>query len=378
MKIRLICEKCGSEYFKGVSGPQKEYWKQFKDSEKGLCDKCYEEEKQRQRERESAEAAAKAKEQGLPPLEGTKAQIKWAETIRQYILSKFEGMAETALVKQNMFLYTSFMEAFRKEARARWFIDHRDEFYYLPAGRFIDFMTKYLDEVSPKLMAEKEKTDPVAVDAKTEATVMPENAITAAAAEICVSESKIVALFEKNDVFIKVVKSSGYKWTGVAWEKQINELTGSTADRAAELGNKLLNAGIPVIIMDENIRKAATNGEYEPECSRWIFNVDENKLKIKWGGCDSRLYDVARKLPGSKWDNGVVVSVSHYQEVEEFAKLYGFRFTQKALEAIEAEKQRIAQIQIVKPAQVEDSEQKDGLKEILNSPSDILPDLLDD
>ena len=213
---------------------------------------------------------------------------------------------------------------------------------------------------------------------KTKATVMPENAITAAAAEICVSESKIVALFEKNDVFIKVVKSSGYKWTGVAWEKQINELTGSTADRAAELGNKLLNAGIPVIIMDENIRKAAINGEYEPECSRWIFKVDENKLKIKWGGYDSRLYDVARKLPGSKWDNGVVVSVSHYQEVEEFAKLYGFRFTQKALEAIEAEKQRIAQIQIVKPAQVEDSEQKDGLKEILNSPSDILPDLLDD
>ena len=35
MKIRLICEKCGSEYFKGVSGPQKEYWKQFKDSDTG-------------------------------------------------------------------------------------------------------------------------------------------------------------------------------------------------------------------------------------------------------------------------------------------------------------------------------------------------------
>ena len=73
----------------------------------------------------------------------------------------------------------------------------------------------------------------------------------------------------------------------------------------------------------------------------------------------------------------MVVSVSHYQEVEEFAKLYGFRFAQKALEAIETEKKRLANINKVKPITMTEPEKKDGLNEILNSSADVLEDLKD-
>jgi len=174
------------------------------------------------------------------------------------------------------------------------------------------------------------------------------------------------------------VKALNFSWNGSAWERELNELTGAARDRAAELGNKLLNAGIPVMIMDEQIRNAAIKGEYEPECNRWVLKVKgEEKLKIKWWEKNDRLYQVARKLPGSKWDKGVVISVSHYKEIEEFANLYSFKFTQKAQEAIETEKERIAKFERVKPAHVEEQEQKDGLKEILNSGSDIIDDLKD-
>ena len=44
---------------------------------------------------------------------------------------------------------------------------------------------------------------------------------------------------------------------------------------------------------------------------------------------NENLYD-ARKLIGSKWNNPfVVVKMDYYNDVEDFAELYGFKFTKK-------------------------------------------------
>lgn len=245
-------------------------------------------------------------------------------------------------------------------------------------------MAKTIDEIlinALKAIENKNKISDnkkTAADARAKAIVMPVNAITNAAAEINVSDEKISVIYEKNDIFRTIVKSLSYKWTGSVWERKINELTGSAVDRAAELGNKLLNAGFPIIIYNENIRNAAINGQYEPECNRWILKVkDEDKLKIKWYEKNDSLYQAARKLPGSKWDGGIIVSVSHFREIEDFANIFGFKFTCKAREAIEAEKILLQSIVKVIPAKVTEPEQIDGLKEILNSSRDVLPDLID-
>lgn len=381
MKMSFICEDCKKEYSRETytardSKNTKEFWKERAGTEYGLCYDCYKKLKEEEKAKASAEAAAKAKEINLPELQGSEKQVAWAEKLRIEMLSFFERYAQERYVQARQETYDTFMEAAQKENRAKWWIDNR--FDFLSVSDFVVFMEKYLTEVSPKLQSEKEKEDPNAVDAKTEATVYPENAISTVAAEIRTQNNRIVAIFEKNEAFREVVKALNFSWNGSAWERELNELTGAAHDRAAELGNKLLNAGIPVMIMDEQIRNAAIKGEYEPECNRWVLKVKgEEKLKIKWWEKNDRLYQVARKLPGSKWDKGVVISVSHYKEIEEFANLYSFKFTQKAQEAIETEKERIAKFERVKPAHVEEQEQKDGLKEILNSRNEVLDDLKD-
>ena len=210
--------------------------------------------------------------------------------------------------------------------------------------------------------------------------IYPQNRKTNAVVEIIYKDERIEARFEKNEEFRKIVKSLGYKWDGV-WHRKINYPNGTIKDRVAELGNKLLNAGFPVNILDEEIRQKAINGDYEPEHKRWIWLRKEgeytNWLVIKWVGKDERLYKIARKLPGSKWDNGVVVKIEYIDEIEEFAELYGFKFSEGAKRAIKEYKDVLANIIPVQPVQKNEENEKDGLTEILKSEG-IIDDLRDD
>jgi len=211
--------------------------------------------------------------------------------------------------------------------------------------------------------------------------VCPENPISEIPAEIRVLDGEVVAIYERNDKFREIVKYLGYEWDGV-WKRTITETTGSAVDRAAELGNKLLNAGFPVKIVNNEAREKAINGTYEPECKRWIrLRTKGNysgRLAIAWGGRDDTLYNASRRLPGSKWSKpSVVVKVCYFKEVAEFAELFDFRFTDAASCALERAKAEIEAAAIVSPIKVDEPEYRDGLKEILNSGSDIIDDLKD-
>jgi hypothetical protein len=409
MMMEFICEKCQKEYSRVTytardSKQTKEYWREKAGTEYGLCYDCYQEQKQQERAKASMEAAAKAKEINLPELQGSEKQVAWANVLRQNFIEAYEQKIEkistvpeeeiiekvrrsgelvhaspeeiekkcNQVIEDREKVIATMFEALHyvlsNKTESKWYIDNRDE---NPTRRSLVEEMEASKSIKPV-------PEEIVRDATVEATIVPENAITPVVAEIKISDDKIVSIFEKNDTFIAVVKALNYKWSGSAWERKINELTGLAADRAAELGNKLLNAGIPIIIMDEAIRDAAIQGEYEPECNRWVLKVkDEEKLKIKWWEKNDRLYQVARKLPGSKWDSGVIINIAHYKEVEEFASLYGFMFAKNAKKAIENEKERLANITTVRPVTSKVTEEKDGLKEILNSGSDILDDLKD-
>lgn len=126
--------------------------------------------------------------------------------------------------------------------------------------------------------------------------------------------------------------------------------------------------------------KEAIDGIFEPECDRWVqYNTTQEKISIRWWEDNDRLYQVARKLPGSKFyspTKSVLVGVAHYKLIEEFAELYQFKFSKKAEEVIKAEKNKIKTV--VEPKNTTPEKRTvDGLKEILNSSSEILDDLKD-
>ncbi len=363
---------CGHEGRTQVYGPVKNrQWIADRRFE-GLCPECYQKHLEEEMERKNKEAAEKAKEMELPELQGTEKQVVWANTIRQQLIEKFnneiDGLDDKSL-KMELFKILDYM--LQNKTNASWYINNRYTLF-----------TFLLEDLEKEIPTEEEiKEKDLETQIKIESTVYPENKVTNAVVEIKVLDDTIKVYFEKNNDFIKIVKDLGYKWNGV-WKREINYTNGTVEDRAAELGNKLLNEGFPICILDEEIRRKAIEGDYEEECTRWIYIRKEGKYKgwlvIKWQGYNNRLYNVARKLPGSKWDSGVVVRIEHIDEVQEFAELYGFRFSKGAIKAIERYKESLKLAEVVTPVEVKENEKKDGLKEILSSDTCILPDLFDE
>jgi len=216
--------------------------------------------------------------------------------------------------------------------------------------------------------------------------VFPENVVSEIPVVITVDSKTVRIKSEKNDTIIDLVKSKGYEWEPLAyrWAKYLAPRMGTPADRAAEIGNKLLNAGFPIEISDEKIRENAINADFEPECTRWILLIVKGEYKgrliAKWFGKDNELYRRARSLPQSRWhqgEKGVLVKIEHYKEVEDFASVYGFKFSSAAKTAIEEYREEFKNARRVKPVKVKEKAKGDGLGTILQSSREIIPDLLD-
>jgi len=357
---------CGHEGRTNIVGPTKNrQWIADRRFE-GLCPECYEAKLQADREAANAEAAEKAKEMELPELTGTEKQVAWANTIRVKMIEEAQKLELKGTAKP---MFYKALDALMHKTKASWFIDNRDKYI----GDILVGIVKDL------LVEDKEKFEQ---EVLAESTVYPENCQYTAPAEITVKDDEISVVFEKNDTFREIVKGLGYKWDG-KWVRKITDTSGPVADRAAELGNRLLNAGFPISILDEDSRRKAIEADYEPEHDRWIMLQTGGDyigwLAIIWNERDDRLYQAARKLPRSHWHKGsVVVKSEYYQEVEEFAQLFGFKFSKAALQKIEEAKAIRQSAKVVAPAEPNKVEYKDGLKGILESSNDILDDLRDE
>lgn len=367
---------CGHEGRVNIVGPTKDrQWKADRYFSE-LCPEC----KEKERERETEEAKKKAAELELPALKGSEKQVAWAYTLRQkfidfldseeaedgyeYLLDYLECSLDELLKTKSYILET--------KTSAKWYIDTRFSDYRSILLMEMDAAQNY-DPVKQQQEKELEK------EIKAEATVLPENKITDTVAEFEVSDNVVRVYFEKNEDFRQLVKRKGYYWEKGAWNKNISETTGTAEERIAELGNILLNMGIPVRIYDPQVRENAINGVYEPECTRWVYGLTKSdKLAIKWDGYDDSLYREAKSLPGAKWNSGsMVVNVGHYKEVEDFAYANGFKFTKFARKKIEEHIQTLEKAEVVKPAPAKTEPDARGLKGILESDRAVLPDLMD-
>lgn len=379
---------CGHEGRVNIIGPVKDrQWKADREFSK-MCPECWQKHVEKERERQNEEAAEKAKEMELPELEGSERQVAWANTLRQKLIDRFSKLAEDkAEVNTLNKLYELNVTAedilkirdyiITNITSARYYIDNRDEYI----AYIIEREKKEALKTEEQIIAEElEKMREEEI--KKESTVYPEKRVTDVPVEIKTTNDTIKVYFEKNEDFRQIVKELGYRWNKPCWERELRATNGTIEDRVAELGNKLLNAGFPVMILDKKAREKAISGNFEQEHTRWIYARmdDEYKgwLSIEWQGYNNDLYKTARKLPGSRWNKGVLVKVEYYKEIEDFAELYDFRFSEGATKLIEEHKKSLEDIEEVIPTKVKEKELKDGLKEILNSSTDILDDLKDD
>jgi hypothetical protein len=357
---------------------QKEYWREKDGTEFGICPECYKKSLADKRAKENEVAAEKTAELELPELTGSEKQVAWANQLRLNFITNVEKLVEDLSSRQEYLecldiklneIYNLRDWTIKNKNEAKFYIDNRD----INTVKVLISIKTEISKIVEKPIEEDEAID--------EATVYPENESLATPSEIKSTESEIILKSEKNDKIIEIAKSLGYKWSNGSWRREILS-TDSVVDRIAELGNKLLSKGYPIRILDNSAREKAINGTFELEHYNWIMKRSsgnyEGWFAIKWNGRSDKLYNAARKIKGSKWDGGcVVVPTTNYKEVVEFADLLDFKFTKTGQEIYDKAKNAHESAKRVSPVDAPERIDKDGLKEILESGSEVIDDLKD-
>lgn len=188
---------------------------------------------------------------------------------------------------------------------------------------------------------------------------------------------------EKRDGFRAVVKRFDFVWRPPSWVRVVP--VDALPHRAAELARALLEAGF-IVRADAGIIQAAISGTFTPEPRRWL-SVGKGEYAgwfyLGWKR-DQDCYELARTLPGSRYDSpGVVVPAEHYETILDFAGLYGFVVTpaaQRLADAARAEREQAIVVQLAPmPAAPPPPAYPTGKPRKLDVPADVpvLPELMD-
>lgn len=308
----------------------------------GLCSECWEAERKRQYEEQAKKAAEEAQELGLPELEGTEKQVAWANTLRQQFIENCEEFisSQERLLSRNRFrdnpeerekletaiagMKKAIDTRLLSETSARFWIDNRFE-----------DIRHFLAEAGDNALKAPQVEVPVEIQKQVleEMTIRPSEPITNLVTEIRIKDDLVTAQYpERNEEFRQLLRGLRFSWENGSWQRKTNEATGTPLDRAAELGIKLLSAGFPIRVYNEDLQKQILSEQYEPECDRWVF-IHNDGFRIWWDRKTEDFYDEARKLPGSRWiseKRSVYVPAEAFRELQDFAGRYQFRFSAKA------------------------------------------------
>lgn len=361
------CATCGEEFeyraFKTNSRDARDFEK-WAAEHLDECPECRQKRIEREREEAALEAAEAAKANGWPELTGSEKQVSWANRIRDERINELiKKNAEVKGKKHDRI--SAAIQILLNNTRASWWIDNRDEHGIMSA------LTSVYEsvEVSVSSVEAPDVHSDEAVIAK------PQNQDHEGVVDIAVSQKRVSAEYRKDDDFRKVVKSLGYRWEDGAWRLKIDFSTGSAAERAAELGSKLLNSGFSIRIQDPETLKNAVEGRYEPMCRRWIYRTKSGNFGILWAREDD-FYGKARSLPGSKYVSpDVHVPSKEWESVLDFAQTYGFRLSSGAHELVS--KMQAASRVVVPAASKSPEYDEHSLSDVLGTSRDILDDLKD-
>jgi len=351
--VKCKCKVCGNTFIKSsikYNRKDADSWEEWAINYYDKCDDCV----RAEREAHAKELAKAAEEDGLPALVGSQKQIVWAEQIRAdfirnsdttliQLLKKIKDYKEREQSEkriQRAEKKVAIFEATRsymlhKIKEARWWIDNRFDTIYAMEKVYIN----HAAEIESGDFEEKkeEKMEELKIQ---RADLIPENQ-TEGVAKVFITEKSISATYPRDDKFSEIVKGLKMIWdkNSCEWIRNINQFSGSSKDRAAELANNLLKAGFAVICADEDVRKMAIDETFEPETEKWIAVAVSGEfsgwLCIRVGK-DHDLYVAARNIKGAQYSNGgIYVPVAQHKAVLDFGKAYAYKVSEGAKNEIQ-------------------------------------------
>ena len=246
----------------------------------------------------------------LPILAGTEKQIRWAEDIRRKFIenNSIDGIDAIILNEQS----------------SAFWIDNR----------------RYLDEEFIKIYKNIIKPAEVLHNGVVEIIECSERS------RYSSKEQKKIRVHYKFALgypveLEKIMEKLGYIEDYDEWSKNINEMTGGFADRAAEIGALLLEKGFTISISDKTAREKAITKDYEEEYPRWV-DANKSHFVVRWQEDDTKndeFVDTLEKMGGeirkSKTNRALVyINFEKNEELLAFVKANGFKLTKKAKEGI--------------------------------------------
>lgn len=394
-------EMCGHEGVVCVTGPHKKREWYLEKKFGGYCPDCEDKMQQAKRNLDLQKALDESSKLELPNLIGSEKQVEWAQTLRSTLLKRFEAYDYefickkyasriNAEIQQIRYLFHDrysdaenlqnlILSVLSEKTSARWFIDNRD--IKLEWRDLILFITE-INNMYPNVSDVIEIVEP----AIEEATVYPERMETREVSEIKVLEDTVILKSFYNKKINEIVKDFGCKWSShnKTWSMKVTERKGCAEDRAAELGNKLLASGFPIRIFDDEIRVKAVNATFEPVYPNWIYpSKQERYIKISWRDKNEAILARALLLPEAKessYDNKTIFAKPiYFEEIEEFAQMFGFKITKEAQTILDDERATFENSPRISPKLSDEIKvNKNGLADILKSSDAILADLRDD
>ena len=358
---------CGHDGRVNVIGPNKYRGHIIDRHFEGVCEECL----AIKIAEENEKAAELAKEMELVELKGSEKQVAWANTLRNKLIDDFDEFIND---KYNDEDYKAIAPdvldyILTTTTNASSYIDIRKESVY---SLISELKKKANKEAIAEYKQEKEMEESF--------KIYPEQVTQPRFVKISYIDNRIKVAYQKNEDFKRIVKKLRYDYENGAWTRTINVTTGSYIDRMAELGNALLASGFIVLISNDEAREKARTGDFEEEHLRWVTREDSNTLRVVWKYRDEYLYQKARSLPKSKYSYGVIlVDACYHEEIEDFANLYDFKFTDLAVKVIEDYKEALknaTKVENIKGITTEST--PDELSNILNSSREVLSDLIEE
>lgn len=185
---------------------------------------------------------------------------------------------------------------------------------------------------------------------------------------------------EKREDFGDVVKAFDCHWSPPYWQRDMDKLSGSVADRAAELCRRLLDARFCVLAPSAEVQQMAATGEFQKETRRWVQVVIKGEYKgwflLGWRYSED-CYEAAKRITASRYDKPyVVVPQEHYDQVLDFAQRYGFHVSPAAAKLAELAKIHRSQQLVVSATAVTEIPQNG--RPVLEVPNEVWIDELAD